>query len=133
MKFDKVYTRKFLIITAITGFLVTLVKLTIQHSLVNSYLFYIFLYFAIITYVSHLITSIGHGKDAFEMQNYFMLGFTIRLLLSAVVLFLYFYIVKENAWSFLLNFFILYFVYTFFEIKSLLLSLQPHSKSGSEK
>lgn len=132
MKIDWTYTKSFLFLS---GFLILLILLAdaFFKNIVNPYVWYLFAYVAIITYSSHFITMMGFGKTPLDLQNFFMLGFSVRLLLSAIVLFIYFYRVKMHAWSFLIDFFIFYFSYTFFEIKTLLLSLQPHSKSGNGK
>jgi hypothetical protein len=63
------------------------------------------------------------------MHNAIMLNTTAKLFISAIAIFFYFYKVKVYALESIINFFVLYFTYTFFEIKTLLLSLQPHSKS----
>jgi len=104
-----------------------------NQSVLNPYIWYILAYVVAIMYLSHLLIAAGFGKSPYDVQNFFMLGTGIKLLTSAVGIFLYFYIVKSNSTSFLLNFFVLYFVYSFFEIKTLSLSLHPNSKGGSSQ
>jgi hypothetical protein len=128
VKLNLPYTKKF---SALTLFFVSLIftsQFIVKFQLyINPYIWYLLAYVVVIMYISHLIIAYGFSKSAFDAQNFFMLGTSLKLLLSAVVIFLYFYRVKSNSISFLLNFFVLYFVYTFFEIKTLLLSLHPHS------
>jgi len=128
------YTKKISILTsAFMAIIVTIQFGWPMQAILNPYIWYILAYVVAIMYLSHITITYGFGKSPFDVQNFFMLGTGIKLLLSAVVLFLYFYIVKSNSVSFLLNFFVLYFVYSFFEIKTLLLSLHPHSKGGSSQ
>ncbi len=134
MKFNLEYTKKFAALTlALLAIAICINIWTKESQILNPYIWYIFAYIIIIMYLSHAIIAHGFSKTAFDAQNFFMLGTTIKLLLTAVVIFIYFYIVKSHQVSFLLNFFVLYFVYTFFEIKTLLLSLHPHSKGGSNQ
>lgn len=134
MQINIPYTKKFLLLSFVVVVSILYLQFWCKSTQwVNTYIWYILGYITSIMYVSHLIIAYGFSKTPYDAQNFFMLGTSVKLLLSAVIIFLYFYIIKTEAVSFILNFFTLYFVYTFFEIKSLLLSLQPHSKSGSSK
>lgn len=84
-------------------------------------------------YTSHVISIFGIGKTPYDAQNFFMLSTSLKILLSCITLFLYFYLVKIEMKTFVLDFFILYFTYTIFEIKTLLLSLHPNSKAAKIK
>lgn len=97
---------------------------------INTYTIYTNVYMAAITALFHFLITKGNPNDAWDRNNYFMAATSVKLLLAAGWLFFYFLKIKSDKTSFLTNYFILYFVYTFFEIKTLLLSLQPHSKSG---
>jgi len=133
MKINIPYTKNFLALSTILAIIILSAQLFFESKFTNSYIWYMYAYMAIIMYVTHFITSYGFAKTPYDAQNFFMLSTTIKILLSCVVLFLYFYFIKSEMKTFVLNFFILYFTYTFFEIKSLLLSLQPHSKGDTNK
>jgi hypothetical protein len=80
-----------------------------------------------------IVSSYFHKKaistgDPHDMYNFNMLASTVRLLSGGAYMFLYFFIVKEKLGIFILNFFILYFSYTIFEIKTLFSKLQTQSK-----
>jgi Na+/proline symporter len=103
--------------------------LQINPSVINPYVWYILGYFIIITIVTHFISSRGIKSDLTELQNYYMGATTIRLLLSAVIIFLYVYYVPQGKGTFIFNFFALYLFYTAFEIKTLLANLRAHLKN----
>jgi hypothetical protein len=52
----------------------------------------------------------------------------IRFLLSLIYLFLIVYFYRKNTWPIVINFFLLYFLYTSFEIYSLLANLRAENK-----
>jgi len=54
------------------------------------------------------------------------MGFRVVLCIGVVALYAYFY--KEGRLQFVFNFFALYFLFTGFEIYSLLANLRPHLK-----
>ena len=133
MKINLPYTKNFLALSIILALIIWSAQLFFGNKFTNIYIWHIYVYMAVVMYSTHFITSYGFGKTPYDAQNFFMLSTTIKILLSCIVLFLYFYFIKSGMKTFVLNFFILYFTYTFFEIKSLLLSLQPHSKEDTNK
>jgi hypothetical protein len=133
MKFNLPYTKNFLALSLLLAIVIWLSQTYLGSKYINSYIWYIYIYMIVIMHSTHFITSYGFGKTPYDAQNFFMLSTSLKLMLSCVALFLYFYFIKQEMKTFILNFFIIYFSYTFFEIKSLLLSLQPHSKGDTEK
>jgi hypothetical protein len=71
----------------------------------------------------------GIQGDGFDFHNRFMGNSAIRLLLTAVILFLYFYKVKVESVNFVMTFFVFYFIFTIFEIKYLLANLRQNPES----
>jgi hypothetical protein len=130
MKLDR-YHQNFLTIGLVTALVILTLQIGIPTAWLNRFVWWIWLYFNILSYGTHLIFANGINKSDWDRHNFFLAGISVKLFLSSGVVFSYFWLVKANAVSFLVNFFILYFVYTFFEIKTLLLSLHTHSKSES--
>ncbi len=77
---------------------------------------------------THLITSFGL-KFKTEMQFFSLVGMGLRFFLSIIVIFIAVFILKEGMVAFLIDFFILYLVFTSFEIYFLLRNLRPDSKN----
>lgn len=100
---------------------------------ISVYSYILVVFFTTLSYFTHFLVLKGFSKTPLDAQNYFMLSTTLKIVLSAIILFSYFYFIKKEATSFLFNFFIVYFIYSFFEIKTLLLSLHPNSKGDTKE
>jgi len=83
----------------------------------------------IITWLSGKLILKGAGGDAYDFYNAFMGNATIRILAASFGLLIYFHFVKENQMTFAILFFVLYFLFTTFEIIALLSILQAQKKS----
>ena len=81
----------------------------------------------IITILSHAVTSLGLSSKT-ELHVYAMGGTAVRLFLSLIFIFIAVFVLKTEIVVFVLNFFILYLVYTSFEIYILLRNLRPDLK-----
>jgi hypothetical protein len=96
---------------------------------INAYIYYIVAYMVLISIVSYTFqTKASEKEDAYDKKNTILISQTIRLLSGATVLLIYFVAIKTEALSFVLNFFILYFICSVFEIRSLISNLRPHFK-----
>jgi len=81
-------------------------------------------YFFGITIISHKIMEQGTAsKDPIDTYNATMGTTAIRLFVSLAIVIVYIYLFKENKYNFAFTFFILYFLFTAFEIKTLLSKL----------
>lgn len=132
MKLDT-YEKKFTLLIIALTFIIGVTETIWGIKLINSFVWHILLYLSALSFISHKITQKGFSKTPLDAQNYFMLSSTLKIFLSGIIIFLYFYFVKNQMVTFLINFFILYFVFSFFEIKTLLLSLHPNSNGDSHK
>jgi hypothetical protein len=130
---NKSYLSKFLALAFSLAIVIYVCDIMWGTLWVNQYIWHLYFFVSGIMIATHFITKLGFGKTPYDAQNFFMLSSGIKLFLSMGALFCYFYFIKKEAGTFLLNFFILYFAYTFFEIKTLLLSLQPDSKADQNK
>jgi hypothetical protein len=100
---------------------------------VHPFSWYSLLYFVSLTFLTDFMIRLGIKKaEAWDFYNFTMSSMGIRLLLSAGVLFLYYYLVKENRILFTATFFIFYFLFTAFEIRNLL-SILPHEQKSIRK
>jgi hypothetical protein len=84
-------------------------------------------YFFGITLLSHSIMEKGTAsKDPIDSYNATMGATAVRLFLSLAVVVIYIYLFKENKYNFAFTFFILYFLFTAFEIRTLLSKLRQN-------
>jgi hypothetical protein len=101
---------------------------TTDYTLIHPYIWFVLVYFIFITAITFYVTWWGAREDQANFQLYFFASMGFRLMLSIGVIFLYIMLTTERQMQFVLNFFVLYFLYTAFEIYSLLTNLRPHSK-----
>ncbi len=103
-------------------------------TLISAYTWALWAYFVALTAISHLLLSKGVGDDPFDFYNNTMGSFAIRLFVSASILLAFFYYFPQDRLPFAVTFFIFYFLFTGFEMKSLLSKLhQKNTPTGHEK
>ncbi len=122
------FYRNLAILTAVLIPLLAYLQLATGHQLVHAYIWYMLAFFVFVTGFAFYITNIGVKQDADNFQVYYFSAMGFRLLLCVAVIFAYVYVVGDRQLQFVLNFFILYFLFTGFEIYSLLANLRPHLK-----
>jgi hypothetical protein len=71
---------------------------------------------AVVHYVLLRITAMNPRK----FVGYFMLATTLKLMNYLIVVFVYVFYVKEGMLAFILAFFLLYIIYTVFEVITIL-------------
>jgi hypothetical protein len=98
------------------------------YDLVHPYAWYMVLFFASITGATFYFIRKGIGEDAGSFQLYYFGSSVARVLLCMFVVFFYVYFATERELQFAANFFLIYFVYTGFEIYSILSNLRRISK-----
>ncbi len=102
--------------------------------LVFPYTWALWAFFVVLTSISHLLLSKGVGDDPFDFYNNTMGSFAIRLFVSASILLAFFYYFPQDRLPFAVTFFIFYFLFTGFEMKTLLSKLhQKNTPTGHEK
>jgi len=113
---------------------ITLYFIPSTHSWIDVWIFLTLIYAIAISLVAFYFHKKGfESKDPQDGYNYTMLTTTVRLFASIGFLAIYFVIVKKNLEIFISNFFILYFVFTLFEIKTFMYNLRAHSKKEQEE
>jgi hypothetical protein len=84
-------------------------------------------FLGIVILISHFLSSKGLKNKAVDFHIYYMGSMGIRFLLSLIYLFLMVYFYQNQAWPIVINFFLLYFLYTSFEIYSLMANLRAEN------
>jgi hypothetical protein len=122
--------KKFLVIligiTILSG-IILLVAQPLNWFLVHPYAWHLLGFHALLAFISFFIMSNGTKGDGLDFSNHLMGVSTIRLLSSAVVLFLYFYFVRNDVFNFTITFFVFYVLFTGFELIAIL--NKPQTKS----
>lgn len=127
------FFKKLLLIT-ITGLAIAGITPYISTTpIIHPYIFWIILYFVLLTAGTYFFVVRGLRRDLFALQNRYMASLALRLILSATCIILYIVLIKTEKISFVLNFFAVYFAYTIFEIRSLLTNLRAHLKNEQKE
>lgn len=113
--------KHFLIYLSLITFFVVVSGIVLRYFVpdwINAYLWYEIVYMILLTSITYIVAMKGMKKDFYSFQNYYMGMMAVRLLVTGGFIFLYFYSVEEkkDAYSFLINFFVVYITYTFFEV-----------------
>lgn len=95
---------------------------------VNPYIWTIQAFYFTVCLLSHFISEKGL-KNKPDFHIFYMASMGIRFLLSLIFLFAAAYLLKGGTITFVVNFFILYLLYTSFEIYFLLRNLRPDFKT----
>ena len=122
------FLRNLIILTliAIVG-IATLVYFT-GYSLVHPLAWYILLFFTTVTFLTFYVVGKGMGDDFQKFQLFYFGSSVVRIFLCMIAVFLYVYLASEREMQFAINFFLIYFLYTGFEIYSILGNLRRISK-----
>lgn len=105
-----------------------------QTALIVPYSWYLLAYFYAITLLTYYIVY-QSSKSSLDFPNYTLGATAVRMLVSAIILGIFFWLVKEKEtrWHFTITFFVMYFLFTAFEIKSLMANLRQNSGKADEK
>lgn len=120
---------KSLLLVTVTLCLIVAAAVYVQgYELVHPYIWYMVLFFLFITGFTYYIVSMGSKNDPGNFQMYYLGSTVFRVLMCMGVIFIYVYFAKDRELQFALNFFLLYFIYTGFEIYHILTNLRRNSK-----
>lgn len=125
------YYGQLLIIAIVIGAILQLLAYTSFHQYLYSQVWAIHLVSLVIALLSHAVTSLGNSSNS-DLHVFSMGGTAVRFLLSLVFLGIAVYLLKNETVVFVLNYFILYLVYTSFEIYFLLRNLRPDLKKDGK-
>lgn len=81
----------------------------------------------VVILVSHWFSSKGLRNKASDFHIYYMASMGFRFILALFYLLIMVYISGSEAWVMVINFFLLYFLYTSFEIYSLISNLRAEN------
>lgn len=111
---------RFTLLSLILGLIAFILSRLLPGGMISPALPYLFLLFyfigALVHYILLRITALNPRK----FVSYFMLATFFKLMNYLIVIFVYIFYVKEGILPFILSFFILYIIYTVFEVFTIL-------------
>lgn len=122
------FYKGFGVLLLITVVLISLLKVYKPTLIQEPVIWYTLSFLTIVIFISHLLSSKGLKNKAIDFHIYYMGSMGLRFLFSLIYLFLIVYFYPKDTWVIVINFFLLYFLYTSFEIYSLLANLRAENK-----
>ncbi|PSR54778.1 hypothetical protein AHMF7605_15325 [Adhaeribacter arboris] len=123
------FFKSLILITGVIGLILGVLVYLQGYNWVHPYIWYIMLFFLIVTGFTYYIVNAGSKNDPGNFQMYYLGSTLFRVLMCMGVIFVYVYFATERELQFTLNFFLLYFIYTGFEIYHILTNLRRNSKT----
>lgn len=123
----KFYRNLIILSVLLVTIVVVLLRLT-GSALVHDYVWYMLGFFVLMTGFTFYVTKIGIEQDSSNFQAYYFSAMGFRMVFCIAGVFAYVYFIGAGKLQFVFNFFTLYFLFTGFEICSLLANLRPNLK-----
>ena len=115
----------------LTGLVVLLTTVLLQFTgdrLIHSYIWYMLVFFVFVTCFAHYVAQLGLKHDSENLHAYYYASMGVRMVFCIIAIYVYRYFHEEHLVQFVINFFVLYFIFTGFEIYALLSNLRQNSK-----
>lgn len=126
------FYKTFGVFSAVIGIGILVLQL-IMPQIIFLYTWFLYIYFVALTVISYWIFNKGmQAAEAMDFYNANMGATALRLLISAIILFGYYFNFKENKINFTFTFFVLYFLFTAFEIRILLSNLRQNKHKANK-
>ena len=123
--------KNFIISILTFSIIISIIAVAVFHFLLPQFYLSVFpfliLFFVVVTIGTHIILTKAGKKTIRQFSTFYMGSITAKLFIYLIFLVTYALTNKEQAVPFILTFFILYVVFTFFETYSLLNSLKKQS------
>lgn len=121
---NSIFYRNFLLLFVALSLIIYFLQNILKMEQIHEKVWYLQTFFFFISIISHMISSIGIKRSG-ELHIFYMASMGVRMLFSMVFIFACVYFFQEKPFFLVVNFFILYLVYTSFEIYFLLRTLRP--------
>lgn len=106
--------------TAVLGIIAIILKYTLPEKIIPASLPLLFLLFIIVSATVHYFLLKSATYSGSKFVSFFMATTFLKLFIYLIIIILYALLVKVNLVSFILTFFILYLLYTAFEVVMIL-------------
>lgn len=108
------------VLSLVLGLLVFVLGRYLPHGIISPALPFLLILFYVITALVHYVLLRISALNPRKFVGYFMLATFLKLMNYLIVIVVYVWYVKEGVLPFILSFFILYIIYTVFEVLSIL-------------
>jgi len=108
------------ILSLALGVLVFILNWLLPSGIISPATPYLIILFYLITAIVHYVLLRITALNPRKFVGYFMLATSLKLMNYLIVVVVYVFYVKEGILSFILTFFILYIIYTAFEVATIL-------------
>ncbi len=129
--------KKFIINTLTFSIIIAIISVAIFYFLIPQFYLPVFpfliVFFVVVTIGIHTILTKAGKKTIRQFSTFYMGSVTVKLFIYLIFLVAYALTHKEQAVPFILTFFILYVLFTFFETYSLLNNLKENASPKNEK
>ncbi|MBX0292723.1 hypothetical protein K3G63_19920 [Hymenobacter sp. HSC-4F20] len=130
----KPFLQSYLLFCLLLGFVLYAVYSQFGPRIVHPFTGYTFGFFFLLTLLTYWVTAKMVQRNAQNFMVAYFGGMVARLLLSLTLVLVYLLLgygrETSSQWAFLGSFFVLYFLFTGFEVWSVLTNLRPFSKPG---
>ncbi|MBB6609797.1 hypothetical protein H7F15_01990 [Pontibacter sp. Tf4] len=127
------FIKKLGLYSVVIGLLVGALQFYTGNQLVHVHVWWLFGFMIVVTALTFYVSRLGVSYDNDNFQLYYFGSMGFRMILSIALIFVYVFLYSENELQFVLNFFVLYFLFTGFEIYSLLANFAPQLKKQNEQ
>lgn len=128
--------KKFIINTLVFSIVIAIISAAIFYFVIPQFYLPLFpfliLFFVIVTIGVHIVLTKAGKKTIRQFSTFHMGSVTVKLFIYLIFLVAYALSNKEQAIPFIITFFILYVLFTFFETYSLLNSLKTETPAEKE-
>jgi hypothetical protein len=115
------------LLSLFTGVAAILLSLFLPEGIITRAYPWLTALFFIITAIVHYVLLRISALNPRKFVGYFMLATTLKLMIYLIVIFVYVFFEKTGILSFILAFFILYIIYTVFEVVTILKQTKSQS------
>ncbi|MCX6280971.1 MAG: hypothetical protein NTU51_03345 [Bacteroidetes bacterium] len=124
------YAKRLLLVTLGAGILAFLLFFVLPGPWFSPALPFLFVFYYACSLISFMILNQSLQKKFNRFVSVFMLTTTVKLFLFIAIMIIYAFVNRKDAVPFLLNFFILYLVYTVFEVIQVIGLTKSSSSAG---
>ncbi len=127
------FFKKLALYSLVVGLLLGALQFYTGNQLVHTHAWWLFGFMVLVTALTYYVSRLGVSYDTDNFQLYYFGAMGFRMILSITLIFIYVFMFSENELQFVFNFFVLYFLFTGFEIYSLLANFAPQLKKRNEE
>jgi hypothetical protein len=128
----KILFKKFIIsniiLTAILAVIWLILFFFIAKAILSPAIPFLFIFFFLIASAIYYIMMLSAGNKFSKFINTFMIITVGKMLFFAIIIVVYIFLNKSDAWPFTISFFIFYLIYTVFEITAFLRDVKKTEK-----